>query len=77
MSVSDVSKEPVVDWGIRLFFNGLAAGLALAGTGTIIVEKLTSGRIETPQFWLAPLAFCFFLYSANQIIQKLKKVALP
>lgn len=77
MSASDVSKEPLVDWGIRLFFDGLGAGLALACTGWLIVQQLTAGTVTTHQLLPAPFVVCFFLYSANQTIQKMKKVAKP
>jgi hypothetical protein len=77
MSATDVTKEPVVDWGIRLFFAGATFAPSLGASDYLFVVELPAGLGFKSTFLIAPLFAILSLYNANQIIQKLKKVPLP
>jgi hypothetical protein len=77
MSATDVTKEPVVDWGIRLFFAGFAFALSLCGSAYLFISELPAGLGFKSTCLIAPFFAILSLYTANEIIQKLKKVPLP
>jgi hypothetical protein len=77
MSVTDATKEPIVDWGIRLFFAGCTFASSLGASGYLFVVELPAGLGFRSTCLIAPFFAILSLYNANEIIQKLKKVPLP
>jgi hypothetical protein len=76
MSVTDATKEPIVDWGILLFFAGCTFAPSLGASGYLFVVELPAGLGFKSLFLIAPLFAILSLYTANEIIRKLKKVPL-